>query len=148
MLCLAEDCTSELSEATLKVKFNLLKNYSIIQIETAVYHLLRTNIYPKMPTTGQIIRAIDGTPNDRAEIQLSNVLKAVRIIGRYGTPKFEDPITHDLVFERYGWTYLCNMPEREIDFFSKNFISAYKAHHNLNSMQIDYCDKKQIVDGE
>jgi len=133
---LAEDCSAMVSGPGLLMRFEALKQYSIEQIETAVMSILKSNIYTKMPTTGTIIRAIEGTDDDRAERQIQTIRDEIRRIGSYGSPGFEDPVTADLVSRRFSWGAICSMPEREFAFFANSFKSAYSTQSKDNALQL------------
>lgn len=52
------------------IYFNILANYSIGKIETAVNALLKTRVYPGLPKPAEIIQALCGTEEDRYQRQL------------------------------------------------------------------------------
>jgi hypothetical protein len=130
MTGLAEDCSSKLSKEGLSLKFKALSGYSIEQVEAGVLRVMRENIYNKMPTTGTIINAIEGTADDRAEKQWSIVVKRIGDTGAYGTPRFLDAVTHDLVFNRFGWAKLCQTNQSDLDFIGRDFKKAYIQRKN------------------
>ena len=141
MTGLAEDCSSTLTKAGLEIKYKALKNYTIEQVEVAVLAVMKSNIYTKMPTTGTIIQAIEGTQNDKAEYQYTVVLRAIRELGSCGHPKFKDPITQFLIDNRFGWLPICQKPEKDMEFFARDFKAAYVSQSKNSAAQIDYVPK-------
>lgn len=125
---LAEDCGAQLSSAGMSMRFEALRQYNIEQVEAAVMSILRSNVYTKMPTTGSIIRAIEGTDDDRGERQVQAIRDEIRRIGSYESPRFDDPVTADLVARRFSWGAICSMSEREFSFFANSFKEAYAVH--------------------
>lgn len=136
MAGLAEDCSAKLSKEGLALKFKALSGYSIEQVEAGVLRVMRENVYTKMPTTGTIINAIDGTADDQAEYQWSLVLKGIRVIGSYDHPKFRDPVTQELVDHRFGWGKICNTQRAELDFLGREFKKAYSQRKGSAVFQI------------
>lgn len=135
MTGLAEDCSAIMTAAGLSMRFEALKTFTIGQVESAVLSVMRENVYTKMPTTGTIINAIEGTKDDKAEYQFGLVLKAIRITGSYGSPTFGDPVTHNIVHDRFGWGKICAIPQNEMSFFEKEFKAAYSIRSQENFEQ-------------
>lgn len=136
MAGLAEDCSAMVSTPGLMMRFEALKQYSLEQVEAAVMSIIRSNIYTKMPPTGAIIRAIEGTDDDRSERQIQVIRDEIRRIGSYGSPVFEDPVTADLVSRRFSWGAICAMPERGFAFFASSFKSAYSTQSKDNALRL------------
>lgn len=137
MAGLAEDCSAKLSKEGLALKFKALSGYSIEQVEAGVLRVMRENVYTKMPTTGTIINAIEGTADDRAEYQWSLVLKGIRVVGSYGHPKFRDLITQELVDNRFGWSKICNTQRSDLEFLGREFKKAYTQRIGSAVFQIE-----------
>jgi len=136
MTGLAEDCSAQMSKAGLHMRFEALKQFTIDQVETAVLSVMRSNVYTKMPTTGTIIQAIEGTMDDKAEYQYTVVLRAIRQLGNTGHPKFKDPITQSLIDDRFGWSAICTKHEKDLEFFARDFKAAYTAQDKNPTLQI------------
>lgn len=130
MMGLAEDCSATITNAGLRIKFEAMKNYTIDQIEDAVVKVVKENVFTKMPTTGTIIKAIEGTKDDKADYQYNLVLRAIRELGSYTHPKFKDPITQSLINNRFGWGKVCNTNPKDMEFFAREFKAAYQAASN------------------
>ena len=149
MIVLAENFSSELSDKSLEMFFNLAKNddISINQWEESAHHLLRTRKYTKMPTYADFYETIKGTQADIAEKQAHLVIMAVR-----GDNKvFDDPITQHLMTTRWWVERLKEtMVENEEHFFVRDFKVAYLAYSNtkdsLKQIETIPKDIKQIVD--
>lgn len=144
MTGLAEDCSVVVSKPGLMMKFKALEQYTIEQVETAIMNVMRLNVYNRMPTTGTIIRAIEGTEDDRTETQIIEIRKEISRVGSYESPKFSDPITADLIRNRFGWSSICAMTNKELEFFSKEFRLAYLARKKETSLMIS-SESKQVL---
>lgn len=123
---LADNFSADFTADGIDFRFECLKKYSIEQIRCAAMSLVRTRKYTKMPTIADFIEAIEGTPEDKGEEQAMKVIAAISQIGRYNSPKFEDPKTAALVAQ-IGWVNLCDMHTDKHKFFVKDFIASYKS---------------------
>lgn len=99
------------------------------QFAAAAEGIIRTRKYKTMPTYAEIAEAVHGSVEDRAQVEASKVLNAVRVIGFYGQPKFDDPVTADLMSSRWRWQSFCQtLEESKVPFWTKEFIEAYRSH--------------------
>lgn len=53
------------------------------------------------------------------------VVRAIGSVGRYGTPRFENSFTHELVHKRFGWSKICDARSRDIVFLGKEFKAEF-----------------------
>jgi len=139
MCGLAEDCSAQMTKPGLFMRFEALKQFTIEQVEAGVLSVMRSNVYTKMPTTGTIIQAIEGTQDDRAELQIKDILAEIRRVGSYESPKFKDPVTADLILNRFSWSSICAMDRQKFDFFVKEFKAAYGAYSREESRPMIGC---------
>ena len=148
MAGLAEDCSAVLSKNGMAMRFEALREYTIEQVSEAVVRVMKDNVYNKMPTTGTIIQAISGAAEGRAELQIMAIRSEISRIGSYGSPKFKDGATQDLVSVRFGWRNICGMSAKEFDHFAREFKSAYVSYEKTSPLQID-CGKSvlKLLDG-
>ena len=147
MMGLAEDCSAKLSPQGLKMKFEAMKNHTIEEIEAAVVSVMKSNIYTKMPTTGTILNAITGTTEDKAEFQFNLILRAIREVGSYGTPRFKDRVTQSIVYNRFGWNKICSIQQSDMGFFENEFKRAYttQSKSSYEAMQISNNSESKAI---
>lgn len=118
----------------LKLRFEALGEFSIDQISEAAVKLIRTNKYNSMPTTADIIDAIEDTPGrisvkDRAEIEAGKVLDHLHRYGKGVIPEFEDPVTRHLMTTRWRYgSWAAYVIESDLKWWHKDFVRAYQAH--------------------
>ena len=117
----------------LKLRFAALKEFSIDQVEMAATKLIRTHKYNAMPTTADIINAMDGVvrinTEQRAEIEAGKVLDHLHCFGSQVTPSFDDPITKHLMSHRWRYhSWASRVKEDDLKWGSRDFVRAYKAH--------------------
>ena len=131
MMGLAENAGVQLSEVGLNFRFRALARFSIEQIEAAAFNIAETYKYLKLPPIAEFIERIEGSVDDRAEVEASRVIEAVRRHGHYETVSFDDPVTHAVIVQKYGgWIRLCRehlTTENAVRFFPVEFQKAYKA---------------------
>jgi len=142
---LAEDFGGKISKDSLQLRFEALKSYSINQISQAGTWLLknREQTFPAVPTTSEIIKAIEKTENPEAvsseamaEIQLQLVLDKLRSDGATGVVNFDDPTTQELMTKRWPYNqWASTVLEADIKWFCKEFKELYKTY-----------DKNKVID--
>ena len=119
------------SSAGLKLRFEALKEFSIDQVSEAAVRIVRTHKYNTMPTTADIIDAIDGRINerDRAEIEAGKVIAHLRMYGKAVIPEFNDPITRHLMTTRWRYcSWAAYVVEDDLKWWFRDFVRAYQAH--------------------
>ena len=129
MVGMAENFSAQMSSAGMSLRFEVMKDYSIKQIEAAALKLLVNRKAMGMPTVAEFLVAINGEQMafDNAEGQVNEVVSQIRNIGSYGNPDFSDPITRALMSGRWSFRSLCSMTETELKWWARDFIEAYQA---------------------
>ncbi|MCK5605966.1 hypothetical protein KAR91_28975 [Candidatus Pacearchaeota archaeon] len=140
----------KITKDQLNLYFTALKQFSMAEVVKAFTKVLNEWEYTKMPPVAVFIKAISNQPllEDLAQIQATEVLKQVRILGAYGTPEFKDPITKHLIKIRFHFKGLClNMRESEEKWFIKDFVEAYQSFsRNTENLLIETPEElKQIT---
>ncbi|CCK82431.1 hypothetical protein [Desulfobacula toluolica] len=135
MMGLAENYPgTNLTHIGLQLRFEALKEYGIDHISRAATKLIKTRRYHSMPTTADIIEAMDGDPGKismeyRAEIEAGKVLDHLRGYGKNIFPKFKDPITRHLMTTRWRYnSWAAYVTESELKWWQREFVRAYLAH--------------------
>lgn len=135
MLALAENYPgTNLSVNGLKMRFEALREYSIADISNAATRLLKEHRFNTMPTVGDFVKVIDEASGkipleDKAEIEAGKVLSHLRRYGAATSPRFDDPITKQLMNGRWRYgSWARHVLESDLPWWRKEFIRAYKAH--------------------
>lgn len=128
MFGLADNFSAEINKHGLKFRFNALSGFTIDQVESAANEIALTRKFTKMPTIAEFIEFIEGSSADAAELQVEKIWAEVRRIGTYGSPEFDDPVTAQVVSNRFDWTYVCGMLEKDRPFFVRDFRDAYASY--------------------
>jgi len=133
MAGMADVYNKTLTAKGLRMRFDALREYSIQVISDAATRLLKEHRFNSMPTVGDFVKIIDeasGKINleDKAEIEAGKVLSHLRQYGAASSPRFDDPITRQLMNGqwRYG-SWARNVLEADLPWWRKEFIRAYKA---------------------
>ena len=139
MWALAEDFGGKISKDSLVLRFAALEEYTINQISQAGTWLLknREQTFPAVPTTREIIIAIEKIDNPQAaisieaksEIQLQLVLSKLKSEGGGATVDFNDPVTQELMTRRWPYNqWASTVLESEVKWFCKEFKELYKVY--------------------
>jgi len=127
---LADIYTADLTKVGLNMRFEALKEYSIEQVTEASNIIVKTRKYTTMPVPADFITAIEGDPNELADIQKSLVMDA---INRYSpAQKFSDPITQGVI-DKIGWKKIGLSTKKEMPFILKDFADMYKTYKKAAS---------------
>ena len=125
--------SSSIPDGLLDLMFKTLKEFTIEQIEQAAIIILKTRKFTKMPTIADFHEAIEGSIEDKAEIQAGVVFDAIIELGSYNPPGFYDPITEDIVKNKMNWCDLCRLSVADLNFKMKEFRQMYKSYKKVES---------------
>jgi hypothetical protein len=114
----------KLTPLGLRTAFAILQGYPLESVKAAVQQHLRES--PFMPKPADIVKYIEGTVEDRANIMWGHVVKAIRKYGHYESIRFDDPAIHYAIDRMGGWQKLCGILEEELPFREKDFIAHYR----------------------
>jgi len=128
MLGMADNFRDTITKEGMSMRFDILNEFSIDQVEAAARKIMATRKYTKMPPVAEFIEAINGNQanqvEDRAEIQATYVISC---IGQKH-PVFNDPVTAHLMLKRWNWsTWAPAVLESELKWWAKEFKEAYRA---------------------
>ena len=143
-----------LTGSGLDMRFEALKEFSIDQVEKAAIKLIKTRRYNSMPTTSDMITAMDGVHgqldvDQLAEIEAGKVLGHLRCFGKNVSPCFDDPITNQLMTSRWRYySWASTVKESDLKWWKMDFIRSYIAHHaGLRAgYHLSFMDKVLSVD--
>ncbi len=79
-----------------------------------------------MPTPADLIVLLQGDSRRYAFKAWSQVVTAVRTVGRYNSVVFDNPLIHCVIRDMGGWIYLCQQPEKELPFLRHEFEKRYR----------------------
>ena len=104
----------------LNTMFEELAAYELEDIRSAVVAHVRTEKF--FPALADIIRRIEGSPEDRAMVAWANVMKAIAKTGYYDSVRFPSPAYHYAIEQMGGWMHLTQMLEKDGPWRAKEFM--------------------------
>jgi hypothetical protein len=129
---LAEQFGRKNSEAGLMMFVNATGDIPIQAFEAGVMRAARESKY--MPSPAEIRQLSGDVPRlgeaDRSVLAWDRVVTAIRQIGGYQTPAFDDPVIAATIRTICGsWADLCETPSETLHVWTKKaFLETYRAH--------------------
>jgi hypothetical protein len=120
--------TGKLSQQQLVVWFDNLSDLTVEQLRHAVTVAVREG--DDWPTISKLRRysGADGIESkDQPLAAWQAVREAIRKVGGYESPCFDDPVIHTVIRELGGWPLVCDTPSSEMHWLEKRFCAAYSA---------------------
>jgi hypothetical protein len=128
---MADNFRDSITSQGLLMRFKILSEYSISQVEAAAITVMRNRKYTKMPTVAEIIEAIDGAPaqiEDKALTEANKIIAHLKTYGAGTQPDLSDPITKNLMTGRWPYqSWAESVLEKDIVWWVKEFCAAYKS---------------------
>jgi hypothetical protein len=79
------------------------------------------------PKIAHLMKYLQVTVQTQALIAWGTVLEAVRGLGSYGNPGFNDPVIAQAIRCMGGWKAFCQFKESELSFKQREFVDLYNA---------------------
>jgi hypothetical protein len=83
------------------------------------------------PKVADIVRMLQGTPTDRAQLAWGKVFNAMGRVGAYSDVVFDDPVIHAVIRDLGGWPKLCRTNTDDLGYVQHRFQEAYTAYVRL-----------------
>ena len=116
-----------LSSSMIKVWWAALIQYDLAAIKEGLgRHVANTEAGRFLPRPADIIRMMQGSTQDTAQVAWAKVDSAVRHKGTYVDVVFDDPLIHRVLHDMGGWISLGNKTENEWPFVAKEFENRYR----------------------
>lgn len=80
------------------------------------------------PKVANIVKLLQGTPTDRAQVAWGKVLEAIQRVGPYCDVVFDDAAIHAAIVDLGGWTKLCAVTYEELSYLQHRFCESHKAY--------------------
>lgn len=128
----AECYGQTLSAQGIALRFKLLEQFSLPEVEKAVLSIMTSRKYTSMPVPADFLEHISGgSAEDKAEVEAGKVLAAIGKHGAYASVVFDDAVTQAVIMQAYGgWPKLCQDcgVEESEHWFRKNFARTWAAY--------------------
>lgn len=138
LLAASEIHGKAVSDAVVKLWWEALKRFDIEAVEAAFQrHITSPDNGQFMPKPADMIRILEGTSEDGAQIAWAKVDKAVRQVGPYPSVTFDDPLIQRVLQDMGGWVELCRKDNEAWPFVANEFRTRYHAYRQ-GSAPSDY----------
>lgn len=155
MLGMADNFRDAITKEGMNMRWDMLNEFSIEQIEAAAKKIIRIRKYTKMPPVAEFFEAIQGNQETKIEDKALIIAhKIIANIGQKGCKHFpdlqDDPIAKHLMTTRwpyYSWaTYVL---ESELKWWTREFCEAYRAYSDTGvPLQIEAPESiKKLTEG-
>lgn len=110
-----------------EIYFRTLASFTFEEVERGISQAMKTLRF--FPKPAELIDAITGGQvalEDRAHVEATRVLTAIKEVGTYESVYFDDPVTQAVIAQHFGgWHRLADMREDGEKWFIKDFAKAY-----------------------
>lgn len=117
----------EIKVAVAEIYFRALEKFTIDEVEAGISKACSSLRF--FPKPVEIIEAIAGGSQgleDRAYVEATKALEAVKRIGTYSSVVFDDPVTQAVIMQHFGgWQMLSEMRVEDEKWFLKDFAKSY-----------------------
>lgn len=130
------DAGKKVSHLKMDLYYNALKDLSIEQLNDAVNILCQTKTIKTWPLPAEIRQAVEGNPQDKAQVAFDKLITAVRSIGPYQTVIFDDPAIHAFVQSYGGWEEICDKTVDDWKYMRNEFVRGYTGFCRVNGVPL------------
>ncbi len=117
------------STFTLSVWIEACKPFSMEQVAKAMAaHATDPERGQFAPKVADIIRVLQGTHTDRAQLAWGKALEAMGSVGAYTDVVFDDPAIHACIEDMGGWPKVCRTETKELSFLQHRFCQSHQAY--------------------
>ncbi|GAB6112484.1 DUF6475 domain-containing protein [Desulfomicrobium salsuginis] len=110
-----------------EIYFRVLERFSIEEVERGISTACATlKFFPKPVELVDCIIGGQVALEDRAHLEATRVLTAIKEVGTYESVHFDDPVTQAVIAQHFGgWHRFAEMREDGEKWFIKDFAKAY-----------------------
>ena len=131
--CVALICSTvgkEMPVEQSRAWFAMLGDLTVEQLKVGIVNALRDYTFAGFPPVGKIreaagVRSGVLQSQDRATLAWEAVRRAIRQVGGYNSPDFEDKVINACIRGMGGWVAMCDTPEAEMVWREKTFLQNY-----------------------
>lgn len=131
MLGMADNFRDTITLEGMRMRFSMLRDFSIEQIERAACDIMARRKYTKMPPIAEFIEALGAAVPKTESVALTEANAIIDHLHRNGAavpPEIEDPIARHLMKARWPYPrWASTVAESELKWWVKEFCEAYAA---------------------
>nr|DAN78191.1 MAG TPA: Loader and inhibitor of phage G40P [Caudoviricetes sp.] len=130
---------ADLSPAVIALYFEDLGHFDASELKRGLRELRQSRKYSNMPTIAEILEAVDGDFESKAQKALDELVYAIGRYGPYRSVCFKDGAIMSVVRARGGWVKVCNLEGQDWENFKKwDFAKLYKIYAKTPQICPDY----------
>lgn len=80
------------------------------------------------PKVADLVRILEGTHTQRAQLAWGKALDAMSRVGSYTDVVFDDPAIHAAIEDLGGWPKVCRTETKELSYLQHRFCESHKAY--------------------
>ena len=131
LLAASELYGKPVGEAVAAVWWDALRRFDIAAVESAFRrHFANPDAGQFMPKPADIVRMVEGTTVDAAQVAWAKVDKAVLVVGPYASVTFDDPIVMRVLQDMGGWVMLSDKTDDDWPFVANEFRTRYSGYRS------------------
>lgn len=116
----------EVTKPLARAYFMALQEYPINNVLSAIdNHVKNGKFFPKPIELADIINTGKPNNNDKALLAWLSIERAISKLGPYRTLELNDRLAMEIIKHVGGWSNLCSLTTKELDFKKRDFIQAY-----------------------
>lgn len=124
-----ETCGRAISPGAIELAFEALRPHDLGAITAALTaHVRDPEVGQFPPKPADVVRHIEGAPEQRAALAWAKLRQAVRRVGPYRSVAFDDAIIHAVIRDLGGWAASGEWRTEELPFREQDFRRAYRAY--------------------
>lgn len=117
------------SEFALQVWWQAMQQYDLETVrETLGRHATNPDNGQFLPKVADVVKLIQGSTLDAAQLAWTKVLNAIASVGTYETVCFDDPIINAVLSDMGGWILLGQVDVEELPFKAREFEQRYRGY--------------------
>jgi hypothetical protein len=140
MAGMADNFRDTITKEGMRMRFDLLKQYSIEQVEQASRKILATRKFTKMPPIAEFVEALQGQEpsiEDHALVIANSIIEHMRVNGSRVFPTL-DPVAKRLMMTRWPYyQWAASVLTSELQWWVKQFCEAYRAESTVGRQAIE-----------
>lgn len=122
MMGMADNFRDTITKEGMSMRFDMLKGFSIEQVERAAMQILRQRKYTKMPPIAEFFEAIEGSVKSHSLDSWGVVMT--------GLERGEEPVdlkVREVIRRLGGWNWLSQQSYEDLHWLEKRFIEHFDA---------------------
>ncbi|MEM7209590.1 MAG: DUF6475 domain-containing protein [Pseudomonadota bacterium] len=119
----------DVSKFQVGVYWEVLKRYDLASVRSAFsQHAGDPDQGQFAPKPADLVRLIEGSGQDRAQMAWGKVQKALSRVGAYRSVVFDDPAIHAALADMGSWPELCRTNADDLQFRAREFEQRYRGY--------------------